>query len=131
MGSVTLISGNDLPRIAETARKIVDKRRHDHRQRRGDGVTVRSLDVGSAEDQVIQVIGDEPTPEMLRGFELFVDIGGLGNIDAAGGAFGRIVKFAERSMAGSGIVPGIGTFPSNARQGLDDLNRERWVQLLE
>lgn len=42
------------------ARKVVDKRRHDRRQRRGGDVDVRSLD---APDSVLDVIGEEPSPE--------------------------------------------------------------------
>ena len=49
-----------------SARKIVDKQRFDHRQRRGAGAKVQSLDQPGGEDQaVIQVIGNEPTPEMV------------------------------------------------------------------
>jgi hypothetical protein len=39
-----------------SARKIVDKRRHDRRQRRGEGGKVRSLDRDGREDEIIQVI---------------------------------------------------------------------------
>lgn len=48
-----------------SARKIIDKRRHDRRQRRGNGVHVQSLDRNRDEGEIIQVIGDEPTPEMI------------------------------------------------------------------
>ncbi len=52
------------------ARKVVDKRRRDQRQRRGGGVRVHSLDQaadhGAANDgRVIEAIGDEPSPEMV------------------------------------------------------------------
>lgn len=47
-----------------SARKIVDKHRHDQRQRRGDGVQVVSLGRRGDEGEIIQVIGDQPTPEM-------------------------------------------------------------------
>lgn len=52
------------------ARKVVDKHRHDQRQRRGGGVQVHSLDGprdGPAGDDslVIEAIGDEPSPEMV------------------------------------------------------------------
>jgi RNA polymerase sigma factor (sigma-70 family) len=46
-----------------SARKIVDKRRHDRRQRRGSGQVVRSLDRDN--QAILQVIGDQPTPEMV------------------------------------------------------------------
>jgi len=58
---------DDLWRLLLTmsARKIVDKRRHDNRQRRGGNVAVHSLN-GDAEDSVIiEAIGDEPSPEMV------------------------------------------------------------------
>ena len=69
MGRFPDLSGrDDLWRLLlkMSARKIVDKRRHDRRQRRGAGAKVRSLDETGREDEaIIQVIGDEPTPEMV------------------------------------------------------------------
>ena len=47
------------------ARKVIDKRRHDLRQRRGGKIRVHSLDHAGDEDQVIEAIGDEPSPEMV------------------------------------------------------------------
>jgi len=52
------------------ARKVVDKRRHDFRQRRGGDVKLHSLGHagnGNAPDagSVIEAIGDEPSPEMV------------------------------------------------------------------
>jgi len=47
-----------------SARKVVDKRRHDHRQRRGGNVQVHSLDRANDDENVIEAIGNEPTPEM-------------------------------------------------------------------
>ncbi len=52
------------------ARKVVDKRRHDLRQRRGGNVRLHSLDQTdenqSEEDgRVIEAIGNEPSPEMV------------------------------------------------------------------
>ncbi|TWU28183.1 ECF-type sigma factor [Bythopirellula polymerisocia] len=46
------------------ARKVVDKRRHDLRQRRGGNVRLHSLDHAGEDKQVIEAIGDEPSPEM-------------------------------------------------------------------
>ncbi|MFC1759548.1 ECF-type sigma factor, partial [Planctomycetota bacterium] len=52
-----------------SARKVVDKRRHDQRQRRGGNVKVHSLnqtgDGDDDDDSVIEAIGDEPSPEMV------------------------------------------------------------------
>ena len=48
-----------------SARKIIDKRRHDQRQRRGAGARVYSLNDGQEQQAVFEVVGDEPTPEMV------------------------------------------------------------------
>jgi RNA polymerase sigma factor (sigma-70 family) len=56
-----------------STRKIVDKRRHEQRQRRGGGVRVRSLDRQGEEDELLQVVGDEPTPEMAMILEESVE----------------------------------------------------------
>lgn len=48
-----------------SARKVVDKRRHDQRQRRGGNVKVHSLDQTGDDGSVIEAIGDEPSPEMV------------------------------------------------------------------
>ena len=75
---------DDLWRLLLTmsARKIVDKRRHDQRQRRGGGVQVQSL--GHGGDAIIQVIGDEPTPEMVlimeESFERLIAHLGVGQL---------------------------------------------------
>lgn len=47
------------------ARKVVDKRRYDLRQRRGGNVRLHSLDRAADDEQVIEAIGDEPSPEMV------------------------------------------------------------------
>ena len=46
-----------------SARKVIDKRRHELRQRRGGDVVIHSL---SGDDEtIIEAIGDEPSPEMV------------------------------------------------------------------
>ncbi len=45
-----------------SARKVIDKRRHDRRQRRGGDAEIRPLD--GDDGTVLEVIGDEPSPEM-------------------------------------------------------------------
>lgn len=50
-------------------RKVVDKHRHDHRQRRGGEVRLQPLgfspvDETDSPDRVAEAIGNEPTPEM-------------------------------------------------------------------
>lgn len=48
-----------------SGRKVIDKRRHDQRQRRGGGVHVQSLDYADEDGSIIAAIGDEPSPEMV------------------------------------------------------------------
>lgn len=54
-----------------SARKVIDKRRHDRRQRRGGNVEFHSL--GNDETTTIEVIGDEPSPEMVLMMQESVD----------------------------------------------------------
>lgn len=56
-----------------SARKVVDKRRHDQRQRRGGNVKVQSLSQTSDDESVIEAIGDEPSPEMVLMMEESVE----------------------------------------------------------
>ena len=63
-----LADRDDLWRLLLTmsARKVIDKRRHDHRKRRGGDVAIHSLDEKGQNDQnIIKAIGDEPSPEMV------------------------------------------------------------------
>lgn len=48
-----------------SARKVIDKRRHEQRQRRGGNVSIHSLDHSGDDGSVIEAIGDEPSPEMV------------------------------------------------------------------
>ena len=48
-----------------SARKVIDKRRHDQRQRRGGNQEIHSLDGGGGKSTIIEAIGHEPTPEMV------------------------------------------------------------------
>lgn len=47
------------------ARKVIDKRRHDLRQRRGGSVRIHSLDETDSQKSALEVIGNEPSPEMV------------------------------------------------------------------
>ncbi|TWT98053.1 RNA polymerase sigma factor RpoE [Botrimarina colliarenosi] len=47
------------------ARKVIDKRRRDQRQRRGGQVKIHSFGDAGDDEQVIEAIGDEPSPEMV------------------------------------------------------------------
>ena len=62
-----LADRDDLWRLLMTmaARKGIDKRRHDQRQRRGGDVTVQSLDQQDESGQFAEAIGTEPSPEMV------------------------------------------------------------------
>jgi RNA polymerase sigma factor (sigma-70 family) len=46
-----------------SARKVIDKSRHDRRQRRGGGVKIHLL--GGDDKTIIEAIGNEPSPEMV------------------------------------------------------------------
>ena len=62
-----LADRDDLWRLLLTmsARKVIDKRRHDQRQRRGGNVAVHSLDGNDEDSVIIEAIGSEPSPEMV------------------------------------------------------------------
>lgn len=64
---VDLSDRDDLWQLLLTmaARKVIDKRRHDHRQRRGGNVAIHSLDRGGRDSEIIETIGNEPSPEMV------------------------------------------------------------------
>lgn len=47
------------------ARKVVDKRRHDQRQRRGGNVQVHSMNQADDGARLMEAIGDDPSPEMV------------------------------------------------------------------
>lgn len=47
---------------------------------------------------------------MPGSFELLGDLDSLGDINAAVSAFGGVVQFAQGSMTGAGVIPGVGTF---------------------
>ena len=85
-----------------SARKIIDKRRRESRKRRGAGARVGSLDRGGDDDNaIIQVIGDEPTPEMVlmmaESFEqLLAHLGG-GHLQDI--AVGKLEGFSNAELA--------------------------------
>ncbi|MGB7346328.1 MAG: ECF-type sigma factor [Pirellulaceae bacterium] len=67
-----------------SARKVVDKHRHDQRQRRGGGVKHQSLDRARDDQNIMEAIGEEPTPEMVlmmqESVELFFSHLGVGQL---------------------------------------------------
>lgn len=54
-------------------RKVIDKRRHDRRQRRGGDVRIHSLNADGEDDSVIEAIGNEPSPEMVLSMQESVE----------------------------------------------------------
>ncbi|MEM9412221.1 MAG: ECF-type sigma factor [Planctomycetota bacterium] len=75
--------------ITMSARKVVDKRRHDQRQRRGGQAVVRSLACGNS-DEWVDVIGNEPSPDMILMMQesiekLFLELG-VGQLQELAGA---------------------------------------------
>ena len=73
-----------------SARKVVDKRRHDQRQRRGGGVNLHAFDHTTDGENVIEAIGNEPTPEMVlmiqESVEQFFSHLGVGQLRDLAGA---------------------------------------------
>jgi DNA-directed RNA polymerase specialized sigma24 family protein len=73
-----------------SARKVVDKRRHDLRQRRGGNVKLHSLALAGDDENVIEAIGDEPSPEMVlmmqESVEQFLSHLGVGQLRDLAGA---------------------------------------------
>ena len=62
-----LADRDDLWRLLLTmsARKVIDKHRHDKRQRRGGSLEIHSFQGEGDESRVFEAIGNEPTPEMV------------------------------------------------------------------
>lgn len=73
-----------------SARKVIDKRRHDARQRRGGKVMLHSLDQAAEDGSIIEAIGDEPSPEMVlmmqESVEQFFSHLGVGQLRDLAGA---------------------------------------------
>jgi RNA polymerase sigma factor (sigma-70 family) len=73
-----------------SARKVIDKRRHDLRQRRGGDVEICSLDDRGDDENIIEAIGDEPSPEMVlmmnESVEQFFSHLGVGHLRDLAGA---------------------------------------------
>ena len=51
--------------LTMSARKVVDKRRHDQRQKRGGEVAIHSMNAGDDSADLAGAIGSEPSPEMV------------------------------------------------------------------
>lgn len=83
-----------------SARKVIDKRRHDERKRRGAGERPVSLD-GGDDAAVIEVIGDEPTPEMVLSMAESLDrlLSHLGDGQLREIAIGKMEGFSNAELA--------------------------------
>ncbi|RMF41584.1 MAG: RNA polymerase subunit sigma-70 [Planctomycetota bacterium] len=80
------------------ARKIIDKRRHDRRLRRGGDADIRSLD---SPNIVHEVIGNEPSPEMVlmmqESMEEFLGSLGVGSLRDL--AVAKLEGYSNRELA--------------------------------
>ena len=87
-----LADRDDLWRLLLTmsARKIIDKRRHDRRKRRGGEIAVQSLNSGEDDSLIIDAIGSVPSPEMIimmqESVEQLFSHLGVGNLRDLAGA---------------------------------------------
>jgi DNA-directed RNA polymerase specialized sigma24 family protein len=72
------------------ARKVIDKRRHDLRQRRGGNVRLHALGEAADDGSIVEAIGDEPSPEMVlmmqESVEQFFSHLGVGQLRDLAGA---------------------------------------------
>lgn len=84
-----------------SARKVVDKRRHDQRQRRGGKVNLHSLNQTDRDDNVIEAIGDEPSPDMVlmmqESVEAIFSHLGVGQLRELAGA--KLEGYSNRELA--------------------------------
>ncbi len=87
-----------------SARKVIDRRRHELRKRRGGEQTLVSLNAPNAnvdDRQLIEVIGNEPTPEMVammtESFEKLIQHLGVGQLREI--AVGRMEGYSNAELA--------------------------------
>ncbi|MEL6109893.1 MAG: ECF-type sigma factor [Planctomycetota bacterium] len=76
--------------LTMAARKVIDKRRRDGRDRRGGGVRITSIERGNDGAMIADAIGDEPSPEMVlmmqESVEQFFSHLGVGQLRDLAGA---------------------------------------------
>jgi hypothetical protein len=70
-------------------------------------------------------------PELLGHFELGIDVHGFLDIDAAVGRLRRVIQLAQASVAGTGVVPRVGTLRSTGVHQLDNFQFDRRIELFE
>ncbi len=88
--------------LSMSARKIVDKRRREQRQRRGSGQTALSIEnPGQELAGELQIIGHEPTPEMVAMMTESVDLllRHLGDGQLQEIAVGKLEGFSNAELA--------------------------------
>jgi hypothetical protein len=99
------------------------------------GLAVDEAHVRHGMDEQIRrgdrLLADQIGPELPRQVELGIDLERFGNIDAAVGAFRRVIEFAQSGVPGAGIVPGIRAFQRRSVQGLENLDAQRRFELIE
>ncbi|KAF1057033.1 MAG: hypothetical protein GAK34_00032 [Delftia tsuruhatensis] len=76
-------------------------------------------------------LADQVCPELLGHLELGVDIHGLLDVDRTVGGLRGVVQLAQAGMAGTRVVPGVGTFHGAGFLQLDDLQLQAGVELFE
>lgn len=70
-------------------------------------------------------------PELLRHLELGVDVHGFLDIDRAVGCLRRVVQLTQPGVAGTGVVPRVGTLRGTRIHQLNDFQLEAGVELFE
>ena len=78
-----------------------------------------------------RLLADQITPELAGEIELDIDLERFRDVDAAIAALRRIVEFAQRGVAGAGIVPGVGAFQRRPFQHFENLDAQRWLEFLK
>ena len=71
------------------------------------------------------------SPELFRHLELGVDVHGFLDVDGTIGGLRRVVQLAQPGVAGTGVVPRVGTLRGTRIHQLNDFQREAGVELFE
>ncbi|MCY1436429.1 hypothetical protein D9M71_525550 [compost metagenome] len=87
----------------------------------------RDEGLGRAECAFLGQVG----PELLRHLELGIDVHGFLDVDGAVGSLWRVVQLTQPGVAGTGVVPRVGTFRGTGVHQLDDFQLDRRVEFLE
>ncbi|MCY1289312.1 hypothetical protein D9M70_384000 [compost metagenome] len=82
---------------------------------------------GRAEGALAAHVG----PELLGDLELGIDVDGLLDVDGAISRLGRVVQLAEACVAGTRVVPGVGTLDGPGLAKFRDLQLHAWIELFK